>query len=199
MLLSELPFEPIGDNSPGPSTGFSIAGVDIANMYAPASAGAAYGGSTGFYVAGADIGSMFAAVGSTKKLYNTWIGTYTEATAGQLSVGAVVSVKFLPTGFYETIYGTGRWLAPNLDAAEYEIIAEPTEGTFDINTMAAFAQINIERKVEISVSVGPTPGYISQTAKGLITIRKITEPDISISGSVTLIASAQSYGSTPPP
>lgn len=199
MLLSELPFEPLGSNAPGPATGISINGVDLANLYAPASAGTASGIVTGFTVAGADIGLAFAGAGTATKLFSTWAGSYTDFKYGQETVVSTVTLTFNTDGTYTTQYGSGRWLAPNLASLDYEIIAEVISGAFDTNLMVAYAQLNINRVLELQVVTGPTQSFAQETAVAKITIRKISEPTTLVSGSVTMVVNAESYGSGAPP
>ena len=199
MLLSELPFEPIGTSTPGPNTGFVIAGADIATLYAPASVGTASGVVTGMTVGGADLGTLFAGTGTTEKLYDGWAAHYTRSAAGQLTVAASVYLTFKQDGTYTSEYTSGRWLAPNLLGEDYEIIATPVSGTFDTNNMVAYSQINTNRTLGLAVSAGPAAGFAQETAVATITIRKIAEPTTLVTGSVTMIANAESYGSGLPP
>jgi len=57
--------DPIGNATPGANTGFTIQGNDLGSVYAPASAGAAYGTTNFFSTSvGSDIGQLFAAAGT---------------------------------------------------------------------------------------------------------------------------------------
>jgi hypothetical protein len=199
MLLSELPFEPLGTNTPGPATGISIAGVDLAGLYAPASSGTASGVATGFTVAGADIGTLFAAVGSAAKLNNSWASEYSGFEQGSDVVTAIVSLVFKTDGTVETPYGTLRWLAPNLNSADYEIIATPNFGTFTENMMVAYAQLNTNRLLSKAVTAGPSAAFEEESASATITIRNILEPAQLVTGSVLFVVNAASYGSGGPP
>jgi len=199
MLLSELPFEPLGTNTPGPVTGFRIAGIDLANIYAPASAGTASGVVTGFKVSGVDLGTLFAGLGTAVKLSNSWASTYSDFDQGPGAVAAAVILKFKQDGTVITPYGTMRWLAPNLPGEDYEIIAVPTAGTFSVNDMVAFAQMNTDRDLSLFVTAGPSAEFAEATAVATITIRNILEPTTTIEGSVTMVVNAASYGSGAPP
>jgi hypothetical protein len=199
MLLSELPFEPIGTSTPGPNTGFIVAGADIAALYAPASVGTPSGVVTGFTKAGVDIGTLFAGVGTTKKLLSGWAAWYTASAAGSLTVAAGVYLTFKPDGTYESVYGSGRWLAANLVGADYEIIATAVSGSLDTNNMVAYAQLNTNRVLGITISAGPTVGFQQKTVVAAITIRKVTEPTTLVTGQVTMVVNAESFGSGPPP
>lgn len=199
MLLSELPFEPLGSGTPGAVTGISINGTDLASLYAPASAGIASGVVTGFSVAGADLGTLFAGVGTTAALNNSWASEYTDTEYGASVITATVSLTFNVDGTVDTPYGQLRWLAPNLNSADYEIVASAVSGTYTQNDMVAYAQLNVSRTIRKTISAGPTQEFREGTVSGAVTIRRIAEPAVLTTGSVLFIVNAESYGTEAPP
>lgn len=199
MLLSELPFELLGSGAPGAATGISINGVDLANMYAPASAGVASGVVTGFSVTGVDLGTLFAGAGTTAALNNSWASQYTDTEYGASVVTATVALTFNVDGTVDTPYGQLRWLAPNLNGADYEVVAVAASGTFTQNDMVAYAQLNVSRTIRKTISAGPTQEFREGTVSGTVTIRRIAEPAVLTTGSILFIVNAESYGTEAPP
>ena len=194
MLLSELPFELLGTNVAGPLTGITIAGVDLANLYAPASAGVASGVVTGFNVAGVDLGTLFAGIGTASSLSNVWANTYTDSVGGLRYQLARAYIDFKPDCTYVTNYGSGRWLAAGLNAANYEIIAVPSQGTLSTNNMATFAVLDAVRTIALQIDAGPAEEFQEASASCVVTIRNIITPASTVSGFVSFIVNAESAG-----
>lgn len=200
MLLSELSgvFAAYESGTKVPATGFTINGVDLADMFAPVAAGVPYGAATGFTVSGADLNTLFAAIGTTTKLSDSFKGYYSDNDIGQGSRTGSVVLTFNNDGTYSGAGRTGRWLAASIDASLYEIQISLTSGdALTTNGAATYQPFTGPRSCSLTVS--SSSGYMYKRSVLAITIRKISAPTEKVDAVVNIDVSAESWGSSPYP
>lgn len=199
--LSDLAtlFAPYESGTKVPVTGITVAGTDIADLYASAASGAATVPDTGVLVNGVDVADLFAAAGSTLELSDDFKGTYADYAYGQGAVVATATVGFYIDGSYSGNARTGRYLGAGLDSSLYEIKIEFVSGdALTTNNAATFSPLTGTRECTL-VATRSLSGDETLISNLLITIREIADPLNKVEEQVKLIATAESWGSSPYP
>lgn len=200
-LLSDLAtlFAPYESGTKVPTTGITVAGTDLSDLYASAASGAATTPDTGILVNGVDVADLFAAVGSTLELSDAFKGTYSEFIAGQGTIVATATVSFDIGGNYSGNERTGRYLGVGIDTSLYEIKIEFVSGdALTTNNAATFSPLTGTRECTL-VATRSISGDETLISNLLITIREIADPLNKVEEQVQLISTAESWGSSPYP
>lgn len=198
--LSELAtlFAPYETGTKVPTTGIAVNGVDLADLLAPATLGAATVSPTGITVGSADIATLFAAFGTTTKLSNEFAGYYTDFAMGKGAQTAKAGVKFDIAGLYSGNRRSGRYLGEGLDSSLYEIKIEFVSGAaLSYNNATAFSALTGTRECYLQIT--SNAGEATESTVANIIIREIADPANKVEGLVTLTATAESWGSLPYP
>lgn len=203
VLLSDLAslFAPYESGTKVPTTNISIGGVDIADMFAPASVGAASAPDTGILVNGVDVADLFAAAGTTTKLSDTFRGYYAKHDVGQGARTASVLLEFKTDGTWTGGGRSGRWLAAGLSSSAYEIIIAHMSGdALTTNGAATYQPLSGLRSCSLVATLsGVSPAELSKSCQLLITIREIAAPTVKVDATVYISVSAETWGSSPYP
>ena len=200
-LLSDLAtlFAPYESGTKVPATGITIAGTDLSDLYASAASGAATAPDTGILVNGVDVADLFAAVGSTLELSDAFKGTYSDYVSGQGMIKNKEIVSFDIGGNYSGNSRIGRYLGVGIDTSLYEIKIELVTGdTLTTNNAATFSPLTGTREATL-VATRNLSGDETLISNLLITIREIADPLNKVEEQVKLIATAESWGSSPYP
>lgn len=200
-LLSDLAtlLAPYESGTKVPTTGITIAGTDLSDLYASAASGAATAADTGILVNGVDVADLFAAIGSTLELSDAFKGTYSDYVSGQGTVVATARVSFDIGGNYSGNERTGRYLGVGIDTSLYEIKIELVTGdTLTTNNAATFSSLTGTREATL-VATRNLSGDETLISNLLITIREIADPLNKVEEQVQLISTAESWGSSPYP
>ena len=200
-LLSDLAtmFAPYESGAKVPATGITIAGTDLSDLFAPAAAGAATTPDTGIVVGATDIADLFATIGTTSKLRNEFAGYYADYELGQGDRTASVLLSFAIDGTFSGAARTGRWLAAGLNASLYEIqFALASGDPLTTNGAATFQPLTGARSCLLSVTQTGV-GVSSKQSLVNVVIREIATPTNKVEAQVTLVVTAESWGSSPFP
>lgn len=202
-LLSDLAtlFAPYESGVKVPATGISIGGTDIADMFAPASAGAASVPDTGITVNSVDVADLFAAIGTTTKLSDSFKDYYAKLDVGSGPRTASVVLTFRTDGTWDGSGRSGRWLAGGLDTSVYEILVGHIAGdALTTNNAATYQPFTGNRSCSLVATLsGAAPAELHKDCELLITIREIAAPAVKVEATVYISVSAESWGSSPYP
>lgn len=200
-LLSDLAtlFAPYESGTKVPATGITIAGTDLSDLFAPAAAGSATTPDTGIVVGTTDVADLFATVGTTIKLRSEFAGYYADFDIGQGSRTAIVLLNFAIDGTFAGADRTGRWLAAGLDASVYEIQFTLVSGdALTTNGAATFQPLTGPRSCLLSVTQAGLGVATKQSLVNVI-IREIATPTNKVEAQVTMVVTAESWGTSPYP
>lgn len=200
-LLSDLAtlFAPYESGTKVPATGITIAGTDIADLYAPASAGVATAADTGIVVGATDIADLFAGINTTVQLSDEFNGSYTVYASGPDTQSVTAEISFNTAGEYYGCGRFGRYLGSWLDSTLFEILIEQISGdSLNFNNAAVFRPIT-EVVTANLFATKDIPGSSEKYAQIKVTIREIADPANKVEGLVFLTAVAESWGPSPFP
>lgn len=196
-LLSELStiLAPYGAGDKVAVTGITIDGTDLADLFAPASQGAATAPITGILVNDADLATLFAAIGTTAKLKLEFTGNFVDYQYGSGEIIAQVDLIFNTDGTFSGGGRAGRWLAEGLSSSAYEIqIAFGTGDALASNTASTYQALSSAQSCsQVAVS---TSGNVNKLSTATITIREIAAPTNKVEAVVSIAVTAESWGSS---